>query len=476
MRLSADTTRHRVTLVALLMLASGVALALLLPGPISGTPVPSVFVAPDGNDANPCTRTAPCGTPNRAYHVASCSSVVQIAAGNYESVNPILDYDPNKESCSTHVTFIPAGNVVFGAAYMSGAKHWKFDATSGGSFSFGEVAIAWQASNTDLPVIDGTFDGGPARNIHMRGVSSATVDPQPKQQFTVLNSEIGPNLGTTEDLIHLRNVRDTIFKGNFIHDLTKPSSDSHSDCIQNMGSSVNLSFVRNIFVNCWSDAFIEKSDFGPDINIQFNNNEIRHPINGDGTTPFAVGYFGAGYGGGRVTGEIKDNCVLATSHNIIVADHTTVNAGRQSVTESGDNVAISGNVYGNCAIPLLPNLNVTPGALYPLVHQSTIAETICKRGWTAKIKPSAAEVSRLKARQIAVYGSTGPPTDYVLDHLVPLGLGGAPRSVKNLWPEPRGQAKTSNAREARLKRSVCRRTMTLAKAQTAIRAFKFVRG
>ena len=108
----------------------------------------------------------------------------------------------------------------------------------------------------------------------MRAITSATVDPQPKQQFTVLNSEIGPNLGTTEDLIHLRNVRDTVFNGNFIHDLTKPSSDSHSDCIQNMGSSVNLSFVRNIFINCWSDAFIESRTLGPDINIEFNNNEI----------------------------------------------------------------------------------------------------------------------------------------------------------------------------------------------------------
>ena len=144
MRLSADRPRHRVGFYAVLMLAAGVALALLLPDLISGTAAPSVFVAPDGNDANSCTRAAPCSTPNRAYHVASCSSVVQIAAGNYGnyvSVNPLLDYDPNKESCGTRVTFRPAGKVVFGTAYVIGAKHWRFNATTGGSFSFGEVGI-----------------------------------------------------------------------------------------------------------------------------------------------------------------------------------------------------------------------------------------------------------------------------------------------------------------------------------------------
>ena len=126
----------------------------------------------------------------------------------------------------------------------------------------------------------------------------------------------------------------------------------------------------------------------------FNNNEIRQPINGDGTTPYAIGYFGAPYGGGRVTGEIKDNCILATSSNHIDIDHVSdIDAGTQTVTEGGDNVAISGNDYGNCGIPLLPNLNVTPGALYGPVRQSTIAETICKRGWSAKIR---AVCSRLK--------------------------------------------------------------------------------
>ena len=475
MRLSART-RSRRELAAVLVAVAGLTLALGLPSLLSATAVPSGFVATNGDDANPCTRSAPCRTPNRAYHVASCSSVIQVAAGDYGSIDPLLDYDPGKDPCRTPVTFVPLGAVVFETAFITGARHWKFDATTGGSFSFGEVGISPEPGNDNLPVIDGRFDGGPALKVRMKGITSATVDPQPKQQFTVLNSDIGPNFGTTEDLIHLRNVRDTRFEGNFIHDLTKPSSDSHSDCIQNMGSSVNLSFVRNRFMNCWSDAFIDKSDFGPDTNIKFNNNEIRQPINGDGTTPYAIGYFGAPYGGGKVTGEIKNNCILATTHNIVVVDHMTVNDGMQSVTEGGDNVDVSGNVYGDCLLPLFPNLNVTPGALNAAVRQGTIAKTICMRGWTSKVQPSAADVRRLKARQMAVYGAAGPPAAYVLDQLVPFQLGGAPRNVKNLWPEPRLQAKKSNAREAKLKKSVCRGSLTLAKAQASIRTFKVVNG
>ena len=55
-------------------------------------------------------------------------------------------------------------------------------------------------------------------------------------------------------------------------------------------------------------------------------------------------------------------------------------------------------------------------------------------------------------------------------------IGGAPKSPKNLWPEPRAQAKKSDALENKLKRQVCNGLLSLATARAAIKAFKFKQG
>lgn len=75
-----------------------------------------------------------------------------------------------------------------------------------------------------------------------------------------------------------------------------------------------------------------------------------------------------------------------------------------------------------------------------------------------------------------LYKETGQPSAYEEDHLIPLELGGAPRNPKNLWPEPRPQAKKSDPFETKLKRQVCKRQTTLARARAAIRSFKFKNG
>jgi hypothetical protein len=46
-------------------------------------PAPTLFVSPTGNDAGPCTRSAPCGTFDRAYKVAKPGQVVEVAGGAY---------------------------------------------------------------------------------------------------------------------------------------------------------------------------------------------------------------------------------------------------------------------------------------------------------------------------------------------------------------------------------------------------------
>ncbi|WP_066941689.1 hypothetical protein [Microtetraspora fusca] len=122
----------------------------------------------------------------------------------------------------------------------------------------------------------------------------------------------------------------------------------------------------------------------------------------------------------------------------------------------------------------LPDPKCQPGARNPGVTQATISTTICAAGYAAKVRPSASYLSRLKVTQITQYGyGDKNAAHYEEDHLIPLLLGGSPKSVKNLWPQPRYKAggKTAldkNAVETRLYKAVCAGTVRLAAAQKAI--------
>jgi hypothetical protein len=122
----------------------------------------------------------------------------------------------------------------------------------------------------------------------------------------------------------------------------------------------------------------------------------------------------------------------------------------------------------------LPDPTRTPGALNPEVRQDTIGSTICVRGWTRTVRPPQQYTSALKRQQLREFGYTDLRMgDYEEDHLVPLGLGGAPYDPRNLWPEPRAIASGWNAvvkdeLEAILPRLVCSGRVSLAEAQRAI--------
>jgi hypothetical protein len=73
---------------------------------------------------------------------------------------------------------------------------------------------------------------------------------------------------------------------------------------------------------------------------------------------------------------------------------------------------------------------------------------------------------------MGAYGLQGQRlSDFELDHLISLELGGAPADVANLWPEPwngDGNAHQKDAVENYLHEQVCRGGMQLAEAQRAI--------
>lgn len=112
-----------------------------------------------------------------------------------------------------------------------------------------------------------------------------------------------------------------------------------------------------------------------------------------------------------------------------------------------------------------------PGALNPDVTQATIHQTVCVSGWTKTVRPSVSVSNRIKREKLATLADK-TMSDYELDHLISLQLGGAPDDPNNLWPEPYAGpcgARRKDRIETALKREVCAGKITLKQAQDAIR-------
>lgn len=119
---------------------------------------------------------------------------------------------------------------------------------------------------------------------------------------------------------------------------------------------------------------------------------------------------------------------------------------------------------------VLPDKVCTPGVVDPAVTQANIATTICKRGWTATVRPPVSYTEPIKLRSMKAYGYIDSPRLHELDHLVSLELGGAPRDPANLWAEPGASPNAKDRIENDLNHAVCSHRITLAAAQQAIAA------
>lgn len=117
----------------------------------------------------------------------------------------------------------------------------------------------------------------------------------------------------------------------------------------------------------------------------------------------------------------------------------------------------------------LPDSACTPGAANPQVTEQTMADTICKPGWTKTVRPPASYTNKLKHDQIGQYGYRDTnPRDYEEDHLISLELGGAPADPHNLWPEPGKTPNPKDRVENDIHAALCQHRVHLADAQQAI--------
>jgi hypothetical protein len=109
-----------------------------------------------------------------------------------------------------------------------------------------------------------------------------------------------------------------------------------------------------------------------------------------------------------------------------------------------------------------------PGATDPTVTQGTVHETVCRLGHTSTVRPPKEWSQALKATLLAEQGLPGRAQDYELEHLIPLGLGGAPRDRTNLWLQRWDEARAKDDDELELFHEVCSGRMTLDEARRRI--------
>lgn len=122
---------------------------------------------------------------------------------------------------------------------------------------------------------------------------------------------------------------------------------------------------------------------------------------------------------------------------------------------------------------ILPTI---PGALNPDVTPATVNTTICVPNWSSTVRPPLSYTAPIKRRLLREQNLPGRVSDYQLDHLWSISLGGATRSLDNLWMEPDAQAARADRLESRWHRLVCNGTWGLRYAQRVEARFKRDRG
>lgn len=122
----------------------------------------------------------------------------------------------------------------------------------------------------------------------------------------------------------------------------------------------------------------------------------------------------------------------------------------------------------------LPSTIGLPGAIDPRVTDANIGTTICRRGYSASVRPPVSYTEPLKREMIARLGYADRRlSHYEMDHIISLELGGAPTDPRNLFPQPHDVAGNwgsyaKDRLENRLHALVCQHKLPLTDAQRLI--------
>jgi hypothetical protein len=260
--------------VALQLASSAQAALLAPPAPKKPAKTPVIAVAPSGDDGS-CVRgkiSKPCATFNKAYSIAQCGDIVQVAAGSYD--NQTLDATPAGSRCTkTRIVFRPTSG-----AHPT-VNHISFGPVSGGPRSdaahnvvLSGFRVTWgivmwgDVENVTLDHIDGGsffIDGG--SNITIRNSDWGPCTPSGlfAGQFAgCRHYYLGDPASGQPRLVH---VNGFLLEGNTFHDMLIDVPGAHWECLWVAGGT-NVTIRGNTFSNCETSA-ISMGDQGDDANI-----------------------------------------------------------------------------------------------------------------------------------------------------------------------------------------------------------------
>lgn len=161
----------------------------------------------------------------------------------------------------------------------------------------------------------------------------------------------------------------------------------------------------------------------------------------------------------------------AISPSAAISSPTVTSMTSTSVTPAQSVLGRTTKTTGCVVDNGLPDNACTPGEADPRVTQDNIHTTICVSGYSASVRPPESVTNKIKKEQLPAYGDSDSMTNYELDHLISLELGGCPDCVANLWPEPYNitlGAHQKDTVENYLHKQVCNGAMTLHDAQEEI--------
>lgn len=119
-------------------------------------------------------------------------------------------------------------------------------------------------------------------------------------------------------------------------------------------------------------------------------------------------------------------------------------------------------------LALIPLLLLMDGALAQsvdlLVTQSNLNATVCSPGYTDLVRPSSSFIRRAR-RELSARTPTDPAKKYVVDHIVPLSVGGSPADMRNLALQERSESVLKDRVENRVHHQLCNGTRSLRSAQ-----------
>lgn len=244
---------------------------------IPGLPAPTRFVATNGDDTGDCTNPgSPCATFGRAYDQANQGEVVQVAAGSYPSQTISGSPKGNPDADEDDVIFVPDGAVTVEHILFHNPHIEVRDMT----------VTKWSVDyRREVESMRGS-------DVTVRNVDSGVADISSAWNVRVLGGDIGPNEGVPSDnypwpqdgLIvndfgEGRHPSHILIDGVTFHDITRPTPDSHSDCLQ-FTSGVDVTIRNSRFYNCADVNIIPKNDQGPIQDFLVENNMFGAVVNG----------------------------------------------------------------------------------------------------------------------------------------------------------------------------------------------------